>query len=68
LASEISNSDESSLHRLITGTSLHAKRRLHEMEASEALLRELDVDPIMTRSTVANLRKVLDEGLPAFPD
>jgi 3-hydroxyisobutyrate dehydrogenase-like beta-hydroxyacid dehydrogenase len=54
--------------RLVAGTGPHARRRLHEMEASAALLVELGVDPIMTRSTVESLRSVLTDGLPGLPN
>jgi hypothetical protein len=34
------------------------------MEASAALLSELGVDPLMTRSTIESLRRITEEGLP----
>jgi len=37
------------------------------MEASMAMLNELGVDPIMTRATVENLRRIPEEGLPEIP-
>ena len=46
---------------------MHAERRLHEMEASAVLLRELGIEPLMTDSTVKNLKKLISEGLPAVP-
>lgn len=67
LAEEISRADARLLSRLVRGTSLHASRRLHEMEASAALLDDLGVEPIMTRATVENLRRIPDEGLPDIP-
>lgn len=67
LADEITKADEALLSRLVRGTGLHAVRRLHEMEASAALLEELGVDPVMTRATVENLRRVTQEGLPDIP-
>lgn len=67
LADEIGKADERLLSRLVRGTSLHAARRLHEMEASAAFLEELGVEPIMTRATVKNLRRIADEGLPDIP-
>lgn len=55
------------LSRLVRGTAPHALRRLHEMEASAAMLEELGVDPLMTRSTIESLRRVMSDGLPAIP-
>jgi len=37
------------------------------MEASKALLEELAVDPVMTRGTVENLKKIPEEGIPDIP-
>jgi len=67
IADEISRADEALLSRLVRGTHIHAIRRLHEMEASLALLEELAVEPIMTRGTVENLKKVPNEGIPHIP-
>jgi 3-hydroxyisobutyrate dehydrogenase len=64
---EITQGDAGLLHRLVSGTGPHALRRLHEMEASEALLSDLGVDPVMTRSTVQSLKNVLQDGLPKIP-
>ena len=68
LTSEIAGADERLVRRLVAGTAPHALRRLHEMEASAELLEELSVEPLMTRGTVANLRRVLEHGLPHIPD
>ena len=67
VSSEITMADESLLYRLVSGTQPHAKRRLHEMEASAQLLQDLGVDPVMTEGTVKNLRRVMELGLPAIP-
>jgi len=67
LAGEISRADAKLLSRLVRGTGIHAKRRLHEMEAAAALLVDLGVEPVMTSATVENLRQVPDEGLPQVP-
>jgi len=67
VSSEIAMADESLLYRLVSGTQPHAKRRLHEMEASAQLLQDLGVDPVMTEGTVKNLRRVMGQGLPAIP-
>jgi 3-hydroxyisobutyrate dehydrogenase-like beta-hydroxyacid dehydrogenase len=55
------------LSRLVSGTGPHAVRRLHEMEASAALITALGVDPIMTDATVASLQRVIRDGLPDIP-
>jgi len=67
IADQIVATDEVMLSRLVTGTDLHALRRLHEMEASMSLLLELGVDPVMTRSTVESLKQVLARGVPLIP-
>jgi 3-hydroxyisobutyrate dehydrogenase-like beta-hydroxyacid dehydrogenase len=67
LAGEISRADGSLLSRLVRGTAKHAARRLHEMQAAAAMLAELGVEPIMTRATVENLRRMPEEGLPPIP-
>lgn len=67
LADEITRADAGLLSRLVRGTKIHAKRRLHEMQASAALLEDLGVDPVMTRATVENLRRMPEEGLPDIP-
>lgn len=68
IADEITRADKALLSRLVRGTKIHAVRRLHEMEASKALLEDLDVEPVMTRGTVENLKKVPDEGIPDIPE
>lgn len=55
------------LSRLVSGTGPHAARRVHEMEASAALLADLGVDPVMTRSTIESLRRVTGDGIPDIP-
>lgn len=67
ICTEITQGDAKLLHRLVEGTGPHALRRLHEMEASEELLTDLGVEPVMTRSTVQSLKNVLQEGLPKIP-
>ena len=68
MAEQLTAADEKMMARLITGTGLHALRRLHEMEASLSLLQDLGVDPVMTRATVESHRQVLDQGVPDIPD
>lgn len=68
LVEEITAAGGPLLARLVQGTETHALRRLHEMEASQALLEELGVTPLMTSGTVASLRDVLTCGIPTIPD
>lgn len=63
----LSELDEGMLRRLLSGTGIHAKRRLEEMEAAEELLVDLGVDPTMTRATVEFLDRVVNEGMPETP-
>ncbi|MGK0297168.1 MAG: 3-hydroxyisobutyrate dehydrogenase-like beta-hydroxyacid dehydrogenase [Gammaproteobacteria bacterium] len=67
LTEQLVKSNETVLTRLVKGTEIHAERRLHEMEASKALLIELGVDPVMTRATIESLKVVLDKGVPNIP-
>jgi 3-hydroxyisobutyrate dehydrogenase-like beta-hydroxyacid dehydrogenase len=64
LVDELSAAGAPFLARMVHGTGPHALRRFHEMEASAALLTELGVDPLMTRSTIESLRRITEEGLP----
>jgi 3-hydroxyisobutyrate dehydrogenase-like beta-hydroxyacid dehydrogenase len=69
LVTQLGAVDEPLVRRLVTGTGVHARRRLHEMEAAVELLTEVGVDPLMTRSTVAHLRRLVDDpdDLPRLP-
>jgi 3-hydroxyisobutyrate dehydrogenase-like beta-hydroxyacid dehydrogenase len=67
LVAEISAADEKLLVRLVEGTGVHAARRVHEMEASAAMLESLGVDPVMTRATVESLRRAVADGVPEVP-
>lgn len=49
--------DEEFLERLISGTEVHAERRLAEMEAAVAYLSELGVPTDLTRATVHHIRR-----------
>ncbi len=59
--------DQSMLKRLVEGTAVHAERRFHEMEASAQQLIELNIEPLMTQSTVSSLAKIKRMGVPAVP-
>jgi 3-hydroxyisobutyrate dehydrogenase-like beta-hydroxyacid dehydrogenase len=67
LIEQLVKSNETVLTRLVKGTEIHAARRVHEMEASKALLVELGIDPVMTRATIESLKAVLDKGVPNIP-
>ena len=70
LVTQLGAIDEPLVRRLVSGTGTHARRRLHEMEAAIDLLAEVGVDPLMTRSTVAHLRRLVDapDDLPPLPE
>ena len=56
------------MRRLVTGSQRHAWRRLDEMEAAKAMLETLGVEPLMTESTVASLRRLTNGAvLPELP-
>ena len=67
LADEITRADDRLLSRLVRGSGQHAVRRLHEMEASKAMLEEFGIEPLFTNATVENLRRIPIEGLPHIP-
>lgn len=67
LVAQFTAADEALMRRLVEGTAPHSTRRLHEMEATAALLAELGVDPVMTRATVESLRRI-DEGEAEVPE
>lgn len=68
LVGQFTAADEGLMRRLVAGTAPHSLRRLHEMEASAALLEELGVDAVMTSATVESLRRIDGgAGLPELP-
>ena len=58
LVDQVTAADEAFLRRIVDGTYRHSLRRLHEMEATADMLRELGVDAVMTRATVESLRRI----------
>ena len=58
LVAQLSEVDEALLRRLVSGTPLHARRRLDEMEATVELLDELGADATMSQATTARLRQI----------
>lgn len=67
ISDEIKNADASLVRRLVSGTQTHAVRRLHEMDAALALLKELRVESLMTEATAENLRRIPAQGVPDVP-
>jgi 3-hydroxyisobutyrate dehydrogenase len=67
LVAEMTAADEQLIIRLVEGTGVHAARRVHEMQASASMLESLGVDPLMTRSTVESLLRVVSDGVPEVP-
>lgn len=67
LVEEITKADEDMLSRLVRGSDTHAIRRLHEMEATLAMLDELETDSFLTQGTVENLRRIPEQGIPDIP-
>ncbi len=67
LVAEMDAADAGLLERLLRGTGVHAQRRVHEMEASAALLSSLGVEPVMTRATIEALRQAARHGVPEVP-
>jgi hypothetical protein len=47
---------EALINRFVGSDAVHAARRVKEMESSVRLLKNLDIDPIMTEATVRRLR------------
>lgn len=55
IAAELERADGALIERLITGSKVHARRRVDEMAAAENLLHELSVDAGVTRASKARL-------------
>jgi 3-hydroxyisobutyrate dehydrogenase-like beta-hydroxyacid dehydrogenase len=62
VVAQITAADGPFLRRLLAGTAAHARRRLHEMDATIDLLTDLGIDPVMTRGTAAGLRAIADRA------
>jgi 3-hydroxyisobutyrate dehydrogenase-like beta-hydroxyacid dehydrogenase len=67
LSTEIAQADEAFITRLVSGTQPHAHRRLHEMECSAELLKDLGIEPTMTLATLESLKSVIRSGVPEIP-
>ena len=48
---------------LLGRTAIHGKRRVHEMKSASATLRELGIDPIMTRAITERIETAASSGL-----
>jgi 3-hydroxyisobutyrate dehydrogenase-like beta-hydroxyacid dehydrogenase len=64
LVSELTSLDAGMLRRLLLDTAPHAGRRLDEMRAARESLAGLGVPAVMTTATIANLERLLAEGMP----
>lgn len=64
---QIETADVGFVRRLVVGSETHAARRIEEMEASAAMLRELGVDPHVAEAAVAGLRSIGVRGMPGVP-
>lgn len=62
LVDQLTSIDEALLERLRWAPATHAERRLKEMEAAQNLLIELGVPATMTTATIAQLRRLHEEG------
>ncbi|MFP7298260.1 DUF1932 domain-containing protein [Neobacillus niacini] len=49
-------------NRFLTGTILHAPRRINEMEDAHSFVSELGMEPVMTNSTIELLKRVSDSN------
>jgi len=67
MVAQLGNIDEGFLRRLVDGTEAHAQRRIDEMMAVEALLAEVDVEPIIAGATRKSLELVRERGVPHPP-
>jgi 3-hydroxyisobutyrate dehydrogenase-like beta-hydroxyacid dehydrogenase len=59
IRSVIGGNDEL-IDRFVEGSKTHALRRMHEMEAVIEMLQEKDLDPIVSRGTRDNLKKMIE--------
>jgi 3-hydroxyisobutyrate dehydrogenase-like beta-hydroxyacid dehydrogenase len=58
IVAELEQADSALVERLVTGTPLHARRRVDEMAEAEQLLAELSVNAELTRATKSRLEKL----------
>jgi 3-hydroxyisobutyrate dehydrogenase-like beta-hydroxyacid dehydrogenase len=65
IAAVLESADETLLERLVTGSRVHAARRVQEMEAACELLRELEVEPRIAAAAAAVLAELASEGVRA---
>ena len=66
VCAEIEHADQILLKRLVHGTSKHAVRRTHEMEAVLAMLTDLGASAAMTEATINSLMRVHQHGIPSL--
>ncbi len=58
--SSVIGSDDDLIDRFVEGSRKHALRRMHEMEAVVDMLKDKDLEPIMSEATRENLEKLLN--------
>ena len=62
IAATLAGADAALLDRLVTGSELHAARRVHEMDDAAALLRTLGVEPRVSEAAAGWLRELEHAG------
>jgi 3-hydroxyisobutyrate dehydrogenase-like beta-hydroxyacid dehydrogenase len=59
--SSVIGGNDDLIDRFVEGSKIHALRRMHEMEAVIEMLEEKGLDPIVTRGTRNNFKKMLND-------
>lgn len=54
---------EHTMNRLVTGSSVHAERRVHEMESTIEMLESINVAPTMSKATCERLKWLASKNL-----
>jgi 3-hydroxyisobutyrate dehydrogenase-like beta-hydroxyacid dehydrogenase len=57
--SSVIGGDETLIDRFLEGTFIHAERRMHEMEAVTKMLKNVGIDPLMSKATMESLAKII---------
>lgn len=58
--SSVIGGNDDLINRFVEGSKTHALRRMHEMEAVVEMLKDQDLEPIMSEATKKNLKKLLN--------
>jgi 3-hydroxyisobutyrate dehydrogenase-like beta-hydroxyacid dehydrogenase len=67
IVGHLSEIDEDVVRRMVGGTETHARRRHDEMIATVTMLEDLGVEPLLTRGTAEQLRRIQSDGVPTLP-